>query len=205
MTNKGNLLDEGLSVIMNEVSPMDIREFYKTKAINILGVCRIYDDAELPIKTTNEASCFDVKAYINCGVREYFSIDENNNNQKINSLSGDERSIILQAKSRMIVPTGLKLDIPTGFDIHVFSRSGLPIKSGIMVMNGVGVVDTDYKGELGVILYNSTNRDFVIKHGDRIAQISMTEKIAVAIIDVPVKAYDTKSERDASGFGSSGM
>ena len=105
----------------------------------------------------------------------------------------------LGAGERKLVPTGVKLTgIPrTGIDIQIRARSGLAHKHGIMLVNGVGTIDTDYKDEICVLLYNSGREDVPFKMGDRIAQIVMAE--CSLFLNVPVKVDVRKG-----GFGSTG-
>ena len=87
--------------------------------------------------------------------------------------------IILKAKSRKLIPTGIHISIPIGHEAQVRPRSGLAIKHGITVLNSPGTIDSDYRGEIGVILINHSELDFEISNGDRIAQLVLSayEKI----------------------------
>lgn len=79
--------------------------------------------------------------------------------------------LVIPSGSRVTVGTGIKLEIPNGFGAMVCSRSGLAAKNGIQVLNAPGIIDTDYRGEIKVILHNSGQSEFIIKKGDRIAQL----------------------------------
>ena len=101
----------------------------------------------------------------------------------------------------MMVPTGLSVKIPTGYEIQVRPRSGLALKRGISVLNSPGTIDADYRGEIGVILINHSKEFFVVKNGDRIAQLVLNrvEKIhwnQVLFLD--------STRRGKKGFGSTG-
>ena len=111
-------------------------------------------------------------------------------------------SIILPPGERVLVPTGLYLEIPENYEAQVRSRSGLALKKGITVLNSPGTIDADYRGEIGVIIANLSDSDFTIKSGDRIAQmvIAKYEKIAWKVVD---KLDD--SLRGNKGFGSTGI
>ena len=105
-----------------------------------------------------------------------------------------------------IVPTGLFFNIPEGFEIQVRPRSGLAAKNGVTVLNTPGTIDADYRGEIMVILINHSDIDFVINHGDRIAQAvlsTVTAKNVVKLIRVDDISKDT--ERGSGGFGSTGI
>lgn len=104
---------------------------------------------------------------------------------------------------RILIPTGMKVAVPDGYEIQVRSRSGLALRNGIVVANGVGTIDSDYRGELGIILLNTnppnTGEVFEIKRGDRIAQIVLSE-VSQLSWDTVDTLTDTK--RGEGGFGS---
>lgn len=110
-----------------------------------------------------------------------------------------EEEITLKSLERKLIPTGLFLEIPAGFEAQVRPRSGLAIKNGITVLNSPGTIDADYRGEIGVILVNLSTENFSIKNGDRIAQMviakyeSITWESAEEI---------TETARGEGGFGS---
>lgn len=110
--------------------------------------------------------------------------------------------IILQPLERQLVPTGLFIELPLGYEAQVRPRSGLAINAGITCLNSPGTVDSDYRGELKVILINLGNEPQTIAHGDRIAQlvIAKTEKAAW----VAVEALN-ESVRNSGGFGHTGI
>lgn len=110
--------------------------------------------------------------------------------------------IVLQPMERALIPTGLFIEVPKGFEAQVRPRSGLAIKNGITVLNAPGTIDADYRGEVKVILINLSNEPFTIQNGDRMAQmvIAPYEKI----IWNEVKQL-SETVRGAGGFGSSGV
>lgn len=112
-----------------------------------------------------------------------------------------DSDIILKPGDRVSIPTGLFLEIPINFEAQVRPRSGLALKEGVTVLNTPGTIDSDYRGEISVILINCSSNVFNIKNGDRIAQlvISKIEKITWQDIDTL-----TKTERGKGGFGSTG-
>jgi dUTP pyrophosphatase len=114
-------------------------------------------------------------------------------------------SISIKAGSRAIVPTGLFFEIPDNFEIQVRPRSGLAAKNGITVLNTPGTIDADYRGEIKVILINLGDEDFMISHGDRIAQAVVASVTAKNIINLTkVSEISTDTERGEGGFGSTG-
>jgi len=110
-----------------------------------------------------------------------------------------EESIVLKSLERKLIPTGLFLELPEGFEAQVRPRSGLAIKNGITVLNSPGTIDADYRGEIGVILVNLSTDEFVINDGDRIAQMVIA-KHETAIWDEAQQL--TETDRGAGGFGS---
>lgn len=110
-------------------------------------------------------------------------------------------SITLKPMERFAVPTGLFFEIPEGFEIQVRPRSGLAIKNGITCLNTPGTIDSDYRGEVKVILVNLGTEDFVINNGDRIAQI-VVSPVTLGNFVITDKLDET--ERGTGGFGSTG-
>ena len=113
-----------------------------------------------------------------------------------------DASIVLKPMDRMLVPTGLFISIPAGYEGQVRGRSGLAINHGISLANGVGTIDSDYRGEVKVILINLGKEDFVINNGDRIAQLILSryEKIDFELVE---DLDDTL--RGSGGFGHTGQ
>ena len=112
-----------------------------------------------------------------------------------------EHPIVLRSLNRILIPTGLYIEIPEGYEAQVRPRSGLAIKNGITVLNSPGTLDADYRGEIGVILINLSIEPFFINSGDRIAQLVFLPYISVNMIEVD-KLEET--ERGDGGFGSTG-
>jgi dUTP pyrophosphatase len=110
--------------------------------------------------------------------------------------------IILKPLERTIVKTGLFIALPVGFEAQVRPRSGLAAKKGITVLNSPGTVDADYRGEIGVILVNLSNEDFIVNDGERIAQLIIAKHERVNWEEVIVLS---ETERGAGGFGSTGV
>ena len=116
--------------------------------------------------------------------------------------SNIKTDITLKPNQRAIVPTGIFIALPKGYEAQVRSRSGLAAKYGVTVLNSPGTIDADYRGEIGVILINFSENDFIIKNGDRIAQIVIA-KHERAIWE---ECNDlSKTDRGSGGFGSTGQ
>lgn len=113
-----------------------------------------------------------------------------------------ENEVVLKPLHRTLIPTGLFIEIPVGYEAQVRPRSGLAIKKGITVLNTPGTIDADYRGEIMVILINLSNEDFAIKNGERIAQMVIAAHEQADWIEVD-ELTDTK--RGAGGFGHTGV
>lgn len=127
--------------------------------------------------------------------------------ETINSAGMDLRAylpdgeLVIKPMQRVLVPTGLFMEIPVGYEGQVRPRSGLAIKSGITVLNSPGTIDADYRGEVKVILINLSENDFVIKSGDRIAQLVIAKHEQPEIVEVQTLS---ETERGSGGFGHTG-
>lgn len=113
-----------------------------------------------------------------------------------------EESIVLRPLQRVLIPTGLFMALPEGYEAQVRPRSGLALKHGITVLNTPGTIDADYRGEIGVILVNLSQDDFVVNDGERIAQLVVARYEQAEL--VAVKALD-ETVRGEGGFGHSGV
>lgn len=112
-----------------------------------------------------------------------------------------ENNIILEPGERKLVSTGLYLELPSGYEAQVRSRSGLALKKGISVLNSPGTIDSDYRGEIAVILINHSTENFVIENGARVAQLVIAKHEKVVWDSTQEIKH---SERGSGGFGSTG-
>lgn len=138
---------------------------------------KIRDDAILPSYQTSGAAAADV----------YACLDE---------------PVVIASMQRCIVPTGLSVAIPRGYEIQVRARSGLSSKHGITLANGVGTIDSDYRGEVGVILINLSETDFTVEPGMRIAQMVLSKCEQILWQEVTSLPRTDRGER---GYGSTGQ
>ena len=145
----------------------------------ILNIKRDSEEVKIPEYESSGASGFDLHAFI-------------------------ENSVFIEPRDISIVPTGLHFDIPEGFEIQIRSRSGLAAKAGVMVLNSPGTIDSDYRGEVKVILINLGQERFKVAPGDRIAQAVVTIVQQVNLHDIGIKNL-TQSIRGSQGFGSTGV
>ncbi len=110
--------------------------------------------------------------------------------------------IVLKPLERILVKTGLFMEIQSGYECQVRSRSGLALKKGISVLNAPGTIDADYRGEVGVILINLSNENFTLENGERIAQLVFAKVEQAEWEQVEIL---TETKRAAGGFGSTGV
>ena len=112
-----------------------------------------------------------------------------------------DADIVLKPFERKLIPTGLYIELPDGYEAQIRPRSGLAIKNGITVLNSPGTIDADYRGEIKVILINLSDTDFTIKSGDRICQMVIAKHEKAEFIEVE---EISETERGAGGFGHTG-
>ena len=113
-----------------------------------------------------------------------------------------EEPVTLKPGQRMLIPTGLYIELPVGYEAQIRARSGLAIKKGIGLVNGIGTIDSDYRGEIKVILINWGEEDFVIENGDRIAQMVIAR---YERIEWEQTEDLSETERGSGGFGHTGV
>ena len=113
-----------------------------------------------------------------------------------------DEPVTLKPMDRRIIPTGLFMEIESGYEVQVRARSGLAVKHGIGLINGIGTIDSDYRGEIGVALINLGREDFTIHNGDRIAQMVVSK-----LEHVEIERAETldSTERGTGGFGHKGV
>jgi dUTP diphosphatase len=136
----------------------------------------IAEGAQMPVYASEQAAGADVHAFL-------------------------QQDLILQPGQSALIPTGLKFAIPEGYEIQVRPRSGLAFKNGITVLNSPGTIDSDYRGELGVILINHSKQAFTVTPGMRIAQIVVAPVLRAAFV---MEETLEATARGAGGFGHTG-
>ena len=143
----------------------------------VLKFQKLHNTVEIPKYETIGASGMDVRAFL-------------------------EEDIELKPMERKLIPTGFKMEIPVGYEAQIRPRSGLSIKNGISLINCIGTIDADYRGEVKVPLVNLSTEAFTIKNGDRIAQI-----VIAPVIQPKIEIVDELSQtaRQEGGFGSTGV
>lgn len=112
------------------------------------------------------------------------------------------RELVIPPGGRALVPTGLVVNLPAGYEAQVRPRSGLALKAGVTVLNSPGTIDAGYRGEIGVILANFGQDDFKVNVGDRIAQLVISPVLQPVVVEA---AEVDSTDRGAGGFGSTGV
>lgn len=113
-----------------------------------------------------------------------------------------KEDVTLLPAKRYLVPTGIFIEVPSGFEVEVRPRSGLAIKHGISIVNSPGTIDADYRGEICVILINLGEEPFIIRRGERIAQLVVKEVVKAQLIE---EQELTETKRNSGGFGHTGI
>jgi dUTP pyrophosphatase len=144
--------------------------------VKVTRISDEFSDIPLPSYSTEGSSGMDVRAAI-------------------------ENTLVIPKGKIGLVPTNLMLEIPHGYEVQVRARSGLALKHGIGVLNAPGTIDSDYRGELKIILFNFGEEDFIINRGDRIAQLVLSK---VYIAELKESESLNESKRGSGGFGHSG-
>ena len=168
-----------------------------------LKIYKMYDDVIVPQFQTSGSACMDVHAYFPDSLAVRYLLkgwtEENSNWDCPVSLN---REIRIKPGYRVMIPTGMILDIPEGYSVRVHNRSSLPIKQGIKLANQEGIIDFDYFDPFFVVLENTTTDLITISHGDRIAQIEMVPMLKYNV-EVTTEKPQPKTDR-SGGFGSTG-
>lgn len=151
---------------------------------------------QLPKYETPESAGCDLRAELNL-INEKFLF----NAEAFYTLDNVATELIIYPGGRALIPTGIKMALPVGFEAQVRPRSGLALKYGITVLNTPGTIDSDYRGDVGVVLINHGTEPFVVNQGDRIAQLVITQITQVQF--VPVDELQ-ETNRGTGGFGSTG-
>ena len=139
----------------------------------------LFNDVQLPTYETKGSAGMDVKAYFPSG-----------------------KNVILEPHSRALIDTGLTCAIPEGYELQIRPRSGLAFKHGISVLNSPATLDSDFRGQIRVLLVNHSEKEFVIGHGDRIAQLVLSKVYQGEFVFVTELDETTRGE---GGFGSTGV
>ena len=183
--------------------------------MNKLGYYKLHEDGFDPEYATAGSACFDIKAYfadtILAGQKnptvKIYTMDNKLEERECKMWAIENHSfkvgVELAPGERICIPTGLIFKIPVGFSVRLHPRSSVSLKKGLIIPNGVGIIDSDYYHETFVMLYNGSADEIRIYHGDRIAQGELVETVPTVLDEVPDMPGQT-TER-IGGFGSTGV
>lgn len=167
--------------------------------MNTVGIYLQNEHAQTPTRATAQSACYDVYACLPEDTR----VQVKNEFNEIQHRAVKDGLLSLFGGERALIPTGCVFDIPEGFCLRLHPRSGLSFKQGIALANAEGVIDSDYYHETFVALINHSDATFVVRHGDRIAQLELTPVVAINFQQLTA-APQAKTDR-AGGFGSTGV
>lgn len=171
-----------------------------------LGVFKMSPDVFDVKRATTGSACFDLQAYFGTHTREVKVYDSKNagmNRVAFKNLPDEEYYVILEPRERMLVPTGLIFDIPTGYSVRLHIRSSVALKKGLVLTNGEGVIDSDYVEQVYMSIHNISNSQVKISHGERLAQAEMVKELEYILTSADSKPVQ-KTDRNG-GFGSTGV
>ena len=160
---------------------------------------KMQDDVQEPVFATAGSACFDICAYLKNPV---FTFNDSGRKNVPRQLRQDN-SLGIYPGERLMIPTGIILDIPKNHSVRLHPRSGLAYKKGLTIVNGEGVIDSDFIDELKILIINISEVNQVIENGDRICQGELIKDMSYKLVtqDIPPKP---KTDRDG-GFGSTGV
>lgn len=164
-----------------------------------LRIYKTHSDVAIPSFGTDQAACFDL-AVCSSGKTEYKGFNSSNREFIRNFSDGN---IVLMPGDRVLVPTGIIFDIPTGYSLRIHARSGLSLKQGLILANSEAVIDSDYVLETMVMLTNVSLNAQIIRNGDRVAQAELVTQLKYGIEETPIKPMQ-KTNR-TGGLGSTGV
>ena len=172
----------------------------------LLKYYKIYNDVMDLTFATERSACFDIRAYFGPYSEQFKVYDQNNSEMNYMAFQinpSDEKHTVIPPKKRALLPTGIILDIPSGYSVRTHIRSSVSVKKGLILINGEGIIDSDYTNELFIPVFNSSDTAVRVNHNDRIAQAELVACIPTRLIctvDKPVQ----KTNR-VGGIGSTGV
>jgi dUTP pyrophosphatase len=165
-----------------------------------LKIYKTHPDVSMPVFATKESACFDI-SFTSAGKFEYKGF--NSQNSPITRNFRETKGLILAPGDRMMIPTGLILDIPYGHSVRIHSRSGLSLKQGLVLTNAEGIIDSDYVEELYILMTNISTNVIAMQIGDRVAQGELIKSEKYTLEETKEKPT-LKTDRDG-GMGSTGV
>lgn len=166
--------------------------------MTVLKMYKVHPDVQLPKHQTNQSACFDL-AYSSAGKGTYTGYSHMNKPFTRQT----KGTIAIAPGERVLVPTGIIMDIPEGYSVRLHARSGTSLKLGLVLANAEGVIDSDYVEEVMILLHNISGNSININSGERLAQAELVKNMEYSIEQTPSRPL-LKSQR-VGGFGSTGM
>ena len=174
-----------------------------------LGFYKLHSHVQRPMWATENSACFDLHAHFEIG-----------NAVKIFSITNQEREVIPSSKSnttgvencseltlpigaRALIPIGMVFDIPEGYSVRLYPRSGLSVRKGLTMINGEGIIDSDYVEEVFVTMHNASHQTIKIAHGERIAQAELIRSLSYEVVEITQRPGQKTSR--SGGLGSTGV
>lgn len=165
----------------------------------IVKIQKLHDDVIMPSHATAGSACFDIHAYV--PERQVVTVYDRFNS--VFDVPCSDEGITLEPGDRMLVPTGFCLSMPINYSVRLHARSGISLKNGVALANSQGIIDSDYRKEVFVLLHNVTQQPFKINHGDRICQGEVFQRINFSFEEVG--AFSDENLERVGGFGSTGV
>lgn len=160
---------------------------------------KTHPDVKEPAFATQQSACFDL-SFSSAGKYEYSGFNHYN---KAFSRAFKDNSVYIGPHDRVMIPTGLILDIPEGYSVRLHARSGMSLKQGLVLANSEGVIDSDYIQEVFVLMYNRSDNGLFVNNGDRICQAELVKSEVYTLNEIK-KAPVQKTDRKG-GMGSTGV
>ena len=184
--------------------------FGENMMTDFLGFYPLHESVKRPIWGTEQSACFDLYAHFEPGVvvRGYDSV----NRERLYDVTTDSTTVTgsncdsyisIPMQNRVLIPTGLIFDIPEGFSVRLHSRSSLSLKKGLMMVNGEGIIDSDYYHECFMMLLNVSDVPVHIKNGEKICQAELIKTLDFDLTET--KIQPTQSTERVGGFRSTGV
>lgn len=174
-------------------------------ALSTIPVRRLHPEAKLPTFATEQSACFDISACLPPGA----TIKAYSTKNEFHTWTLTEPQVLLHPGERYLIPTGWAIACPEDYSLRLYSRSGLAWKQGLMLVNGVGIVDSDYRHEVCVLFINTSRCATKIEHGMRICQGEFVSRLVGAqtfhLDDVQVTDEEWFTTQRTGGFGSTGV
>lgn len=170
---------------------------------NDLNYFRMFSDVRAPVKATAGSACFDLYSYLSYAAQiKVYRNDINGMEVITRTIDENNPTLAIMPGERVLVPTGLILDIPVGHSVRLYPRSSLALKRGLTLANNVGIIDSDYVDPVYVMLVSLVHDAVYIEHGERICQAEVVKDYPVMLNETTTRPK-RKTDRDG-GFGSTG-